>query len=338
MKYLLIAMLGITTAFAQSEPVTRIKGDKDTSYKISPNLQVPNKQATKINSTTVRIETGNGNIIPDPSFEGSSDNNVSNWGSTGTAGSTRNFWITSDAYEGKKAASLTGYHAPHSSSFNVEFYSDIDTSFIPVSTSLNKRVRLKFLSPSGITNFKYELCDRIDGTSFNCKEVSSGNYNKWLSINSIVASGAVSTGVSVKISGDTSSVGLHSFGFYADDMLLSVNDTVDRIHEYSKQQVIQLQTISTGAIADLDNGNQVNFVAPAGTAITLNNAINGGVYNVFITDGTARTYTFTINKKESGALTVKCSPVIAATTASKHAMFTFTRIGNNAYCSWAGDL
>ena len=69
MKYLLIAMLGITTAFAQSEPVTRIKGDKDTSYKISPNLQVPNKQATKINSTTVRIETGNGNMLPDPSFE-----------------------------------------------------------------------------------------------------------------------------------------------------------------------------------------------------------------------------------------------------------------------------
>ena len=99
-----------------------------------------------------------------------------------------------------------------------------------------------------------------------------------------------------------------------------------------------LAGISTGEIADLDNGNQVNFVAPAGTAITLNNAIDGGVYNMFITDGTARTYTVTINKKESGALTVKCSPVIAATTASKHAMFTFTRIGNNAYCSWAGDL
>ena len=69
MKYLLVALLGITTAFAQSEPVTRIKGDKDTGYKIAPNLVVPNKQATKLTSTSVRIETGNGNMLPDPSFE-----------------------------------------------------------------------------------------------------------------------------------------------------------------------------------------------------------------------------------------------------------------------------
>ena len=69
MKYLLISLLMISTAFAQSEPVTRIKGDKDTGYKVAPNLVVPNKQATKINSTTVRVETGNGNMLPDPSFE-----------------------------------------------------------------------------------------------------------------------------------------------------------------------------------------------------------------------------------------------------------------------------
>ena len=69
MKYLLVALLGITTAFAQSEPVTRIKGDKDTGYKVAPNLVVPNKQATKLTSTSVRIETGNGNMLPDPSFE-----------------------------------------------------------------------------------------------------------------------------------------------------------------------------------------------------------------------------------------------------------------------------
>lgn len=69
MKFLLIALLGITTAFAQSEPVTRIKGDNDASFKIAPNLKVPYKQATKINSTTARIETGNGNMLPDPSFE-----------------------------------------------------------------------------------------------------------------------------------------------------------------------------------------------------------------------------------------------------------------------------
>ena len=69
MKFLLIALLGITTAFAQSEPVTRIKGESETSYKISPNLIVPNKQATKLTSTSARIETGNNNLLKNPSFE-----------------------------------------------------------------------------------------------------------------------------------------------------------------------------------------------------------------------------------------------------------------------------
>jgi len=68
MKFLLM-LLAISTAFAQSEPVTRIKGESETSYKISPNLIVPNKQATKLTSTSARIETGNNNLLKNPSFE-----------------------------------------------------------------------------------------------------------------------------------------------------------------------------------------------------------------------------------------------------------------------------
>ena len=54
MKFLFIALLGITTAFAQSEPVTRIKGDNDASFKIAPNLKVPYKQST-ITSTLMPL-------------------------------------------------------------------------------------------------------------------------------------------------------------------------------------------------------------------------------------------------------------------------------------------
>lgn len=54
---------------AQSEPVTRMKGASDGSYKPSPNIVVPNQQATRANSTTARIETGNHNLVKNPSAE-----------------------------------------------------------------------------------------------------------------------------------------------------------------------------------------------------------------------------------------------------------------------------
>lgn len=112
----------------------------------------------------------------------------------------------------------------------------------------------------------------------------------------------------------------------------------NEINQFSKQNYVSIYTYASGASVDFDNGNGVQLSSPGGASITLSNIANGGTYNVIITDGTARTYSFTATKKESGSLTVKCSPALAATTASKHALFNFFRSGDNLYCTWVGDL
>ena len=99
-----------------------------------------------------------------------------------------------------------------------------------------------------------------------------------------------------------------------------------------------MYTYATGASVDFDNGNGVQLTAPGGSAITLTNVADGGSYNVLIVDGTVRTYSFTATKKESGSLTVRCSPTLAATTSTKHALFNFLRSGSILYCTWIGDL
>lgn len=79
-KLLLIGLVVPLLTFGQSEPVTRIKGQKEDKYRISPNIQVPKKQVSKINSTTNLLETGNENRLTGGSFE--SIDWATQWGST----------------------------------------------------------------------------------------------------------------------------------------------------------------------------------------------------------------------------------------------------------------
>lgn len=110
------------------------------------------------------------------------------------------------------------------------------------------------------------------------------------------------------------------------------------INVFTKQNYVAMYTIASGAVVDFDNGNGIVLSAPNSASVTLNNLADGGSYNLLITEGVARTYSFTANKKEGGALTVRCSPVLAQTTSAKHALFNFLRAGNNLYCTWIGDL
>lgn len=63
----LLYALIVTTAWGQSEPITTIQGDQGTKFG-SPKLVTPNLQATKT-AKGGRIETGNGNLLANPSFE-----------------------------------------------------------------------------------------------------------------------------------------------------------------------------------------------------------------------------------------------------------------------------
>lgn len=69
MKYFTLVLILFSLNVFAGFPPTTIKGDKTSKKETFFDLEVPNKQATKISANKYRIETGNGNMLPDPSFE-----------------------------------------------------------------------------------------------------------------------------------------------------------------------------------------------------------------------------------------------------------------------------
>lgn len=69
MKYFTLVLILFSLNVFAGFPPTTIKGDKTSKKETFFDLEVSNKQATKISANKYRIETGNGNMIPDPSFE-----------------------------------------------------------------------------------------------------------------------------------------------------------------------------------------------------------------------------------------------------------------------------
>lgn len=70
MRFLLIAasILFALEGFPQGEPPTRLKGWAQPSFLISNDVVVPFKQATRLAGTRAMIETGNKNLLENPSF------------------------------------------------------------------------------------------------------------------------------------------------------------------------------------------------------------------------------------------------------------------------------
>lgn len=64
----LTLMVWSQLVFGQSEPITSLQGDGQASKFTSPKIIVPNQQATKM-TRGGRIETGNKNLLANPSFE-----------------------------------------------------------------------------------------------------------------------------------------------------------------------------------------------------------------------------------------------------------------------------
>jgi hypothetical protein len=104
---LLLALILSLQAFAQSAPPS-VKGQADASYQLpKPNLQFPNSQVTNLGGLTSLIESGNKNILANPSGEHStvptSSANASSWiNATGSAAAE-----TSTVIDGKKSVKVT---------------------------------------------------------------------------------------------------------------------------------------------------------------------------------------------------------------------------------------
>jgi len=94
------------------------------------------------------------------------------------------------------------------------------------------------------------------------------------------------------------------------------------------QMVASQNVIASGATVDFNNGNVQVLQSVGGTAITLNNMVDGAAYTLVITDTTSRTYTFT-NCTNSAFV-----PTNAPTTSGKSTIYTFLKLTISAatYC------
>lgn len=84
----LIALLLISTQAFASLPPTNVKGQSDSSAKVKFQFQAPHNQFTNLGGVKTLIETGNGNILPDPGFEASTSGWTASGGATATSNST----------------------------------------------------------------------------------------------------------------------------------------------------------------------------------------------------------------------------------------------------------
>ena len=94
--------------------------------------------------------------------------------------------------------------------------------------------------------------------------------------------------------------------------------------------------IASGATVDFNNGNVQVLQSVGGTAITLNNMVDGAAYTLIITDVTARTYTFT------NCTNSHFTPSNGSTVASRHTIYTILKVtistATHCYISWLPDL
>lgn len=142
-----------TPAFTQQavQPPVKVKGQQATGYQIQkPNIQVPNKQATNLGGLDVLLETGNRNILDNPSFE----NATANSGWTLTSGT---FVSDISPIDGKQNAQLT------LSAQSFEFYQDSTT----YASQFADRVQglASVWVKTSITSTPIYVCSRQAGTT-----------------------------------------------------------------------------------------------------------------------------------------------------------------------------
>jgi hypothetical protein len=176
---------------------------------------------------------------------------------------------------------------------------------------------------------------------------NGGAYADLLPTGAFIANGGNSTGADISI-GTTDN---KAFSFMANNttaMTISQGGNVgigtasptDKLNVAGNTRVLgqataQQNVVATGATVDFNNGNVQVLQAPGGSAITLNNMVDGGAYTLIITDATSRTYTFT------NCTNSRFQPSNAATTASKHTIYTILKVTVSSatwcYINWSSD-
>jgi trimeric autotransporter adhesin len=158
--------------------------------------------------------------------------------------------------------------------------------------------------------------------------VDSGDSNKLKVYNGSAWQTSTSTA-----SGSTNRIPKYTSASTLGDSAITDNGTV-----ITATRSIASITNTVGAAAvDLSLSNTHTLAAVGGAAITITNPSNGGVYNIIVTDTTARTYTFT------GCTASYFKPANAPTTAATRTVYGLMTVDNggggwDCYITWSSGF
>lgn len=169
--------------FSQGDAPALLKGQAQSSSSVGSFIQVPNSQITKIGSASALIETGNTNILANPSFEHSTV--LTGWTSSGTGSNATD---TTNEIAGLKAVAVT----TSAQTIDISQSSTLYASQFADGVQGLAMMRVKS-NHSGVCS----VCSIQAGTvsTTNCATVS--NNNKWGIYKVPFILGATSNGVSL---------------------------------------------------------------------------------------------------------------------------------------------
>lgn len=168
-------------------PPANIKGDSEATARTSFFTRVPNNQATAVAGVTNRIETGNSNILANPSFEHTTATTSWTTGGSGFSAAAD----TSNYFEGVKSVAITA-----SSSTDGTFSQSVTPTQQFGGTNFEFSCKLK------TTLSTVELCALNGGSAVECVDVPSSSNWVPVIING-VAPGSGSVGVQIRSDGSS---------------------------------------------------------------------------------------------------------------------------------------
>lgn len=181
-------------------PPTTLGGQQSASKPTTFNFKAPNYTATQTNGTESLIETGNKNILTNPSFEHSTFSTGWTLSASSTTDSTTAIDGSSSALLVSSAASISAYQ--DSTLYNTELDDGVQCL---------AQVRIK-------SDVALQVCARVGGTTSTTDCVTTNTDSKWALYKVPFICGATSNGISIASSGSVTG------GAYIDDAFVGAVD------------------------------------------------------------------------------------------------------------------
>lgn len=154
--WILTVLTFVQAAFGADAPLL-MKGQSESTYTETYRLQTPNRQETVVGTSNVLLETGNDNVLINPSFEATAAS--TGWTAAGTAVAE-----TTEIVSGKKSLKIT--LAAYTGDILVQSYTPTEKwAGLPIKASQSIKTSLSNL----------QFCLRIDSVDVDCIGISNTN-------------------------------------------------------------------------------------------------------------------------------------------------------------------